>query len=368
MERQRITIDEALDQMQTETRARGLLQLQQIFGSLFLKETLLSALDSHSLNTEQAALYLQDNLPIHLPALSPVLPHETPEDHLDFSACEERKFVPEHKQIPGPTTGKIALEFSLSSQYVDATVPVIYLVDEIVKEILSFLPAWERAKMACVCKTWKMIDEVTGYLYKRDCLKHWVKTARPGSNVFFHPFNNSAELWGEEFPKGYGDSKEYLKGLKTWRNMWLKRPRVRINGVYVARVAFVKQGQINFDNLPSFQRIVFYRYLRFYEDFSVCSFNTSVKPREFLKNVQKSHPDARVGEWARAGEKLTVHLLAKNEIFTYRFDLKSSQSHHHDLLKLNKLETRSASALNYSTLNFNNNACPKYFKFTNLKF
>lgn len=358
------SIDEALLQMQTETRARGLLHLQSIFGSLFSKEALISALEMHSLNTEQASLYLQDHL--HLQSEPKVL-LEIQEENIELAMDQQVKseFVPNF--IPGPTTGKIALEFSLSPQYIDASVPVVYVLDEILKEIFSFLNAWERAKIGIVCKTWKMIDENTGYLYRRDCLKYWKKTARPEENVFFYPFKDTLELWGEEYPNGYNDTREYLKGLKTWRNMWLTRPKVRFNGVYIARIAFIKQGQLNIDNLPSFQRIVFFRYIRFYDDFSVCSINTPIKPREFLKSVDKQHPEARIGEWARSSKHLTMHLLAKNEIFTYHFDLKSSAPSHHDILKLIKVETRSSSNLTYSALNINNSACPKYFKFLPIK-
>ena len=120
---------------------------------------------------------------------------------------------------------------------------------------------------------------------------------------------------------------------------------------------------MNFDNLPSYHKIVIYRYLRFYPDYSVCCFNTPKKPREFMRLADINNSEARLGEWARSVNKLKIHLLAKDEIFSYSFDLKSSVPDFHDVLKLTKVETRNASNNRYSALNINNDAWPKYFKF-----
>jgi F-box only protein C-terminal region/F-box-like len=358
------SIEEALDQIQTEARARGLLRLTSIYGGLFSKEKLLEALELYSLNVEKASEYLQDNLP----DISEPKAQEPSEETVDLVLDTKKVDLAEHNQIQGPNTGKIALEFSLSSQYINSEVPVYYIVDEILKEIFSFLNPWERGRLASVCKTWKMIDETTGYLYKKDCLVLWTKTKRPDVNIFHFPFTRTEDLWGEEYPKAYSDSPEYIKSFKSWKNMWLKRPRIRFNGIYISRVVYFKQGQVNIDNLPSYHKIVFYRYLKFYSDFSVCCLNTTKKPREYLRLVDKNNPDARLGEWARVADKLKIHLLAKNEIFTYSFNMKSSSPHMHDVLKLLKVETRNASNPEYSHLNIDNDAWPKYFKFINIQY
>lgn len=118
--------------------------------------------------------------------------------------------------VDGPTRGTIALEFSLSPQYINTTVMIFYISDEIVKEIFSFLSPRERGKCATVCKTWKHIDLASNYLYKIDCLKIWGKDqSRPEKNVFMPPFDDSKVLWGEEFPETCKESDEYLKSFKN---------------------------------------------------------------------------------------------------------------------------------------------------------
>ena len=138
MDRLPISIDDALEQMQTETRSRGLLHLQTIFGSLFSKDTLIQALESFSLNVEDAAIYLQDNLPESSNCMK-INKIDLKEENIELKLEDKEIITNEIKTIPGPTSGKIALEFSLSSQYIDSTVPVFYVVDEILKEIFSFL-------------------------------------------------------------------------------------------------------------------------------------------------------------------------------------------------------------------------------------
>ena len=376
MEKQTDNLEEAIQRMQKESKARGILRLTEIYGRIFTNEELTLALEHSSLNVENAAIYLQD----HLPTQSTKVPSSLASSNPEFPSIEniyttnphkhppEPPIIQELVQIPCPTTGKIALEFSQSPQYINCTIPVIYVSDEILKEIFSFLSASDRGKLASLCKSLKMIDSTTEFLYKRDCLKHWVGTSRPEKNVFGHPYDSTDILWGDSYPNKYRESREYLRSFGSWRNMWVKRPKIRFNGVYVSRVCYFKQGAPNMDNLPSFHKVVFYRFLRFYPDFSVCCMNTAKKPREMARLVNKSHSECRLGEWAKKDTSLRIHLQAKTEVFTYDLELRSSQSALFDLLKLEKVQSRSVSEQQYYELNINNDAWPRYFGFRPLNY
>ncbi|OMJ87268.1 hypothetical protein SteCoe_11036 [Stentor coeruleus] len=362
MERSHADIEQAIQRTLKENTARAILKLTEIFGSIFSRDQFLEALEISGFNVDDTAAYLQDRLPSEKKEANES--KTKPEDQIDLILQESSlNIVNTENTVEGPKTGNLALEFSLSPIYINSEVPVFYIVDEILKEIFSFFSAGERARLSSVCKTWKMIDQTTGYLYKRDCHDLWVKTSRPQGNIFFYPFNNDIELWGEEYPKNYTDSPEFCKSFKNWRNMWVKRPKIRFHGVYISRIAYFRQGQVNLDNLPSYHKVVFYRYLRFYSDFSVCCINTVKKPREYVRLVDKSNAECRLGEWGRSGNRVVMHLLAKNEIFTYQLDLKSSPGYYFDLLKLVKVQSRSAHNQEYSDLNINNDAWPKWFKF-----
>ena len=150
--------------------------------------------------------------------------------------------------------------------------------------------------------------------------------------------------------------------------MYVKRPKIRTNGIYISRVVYFKQGQVNMDNLATYHKIVFFRYIRFYPDFSVCSINTTKKPREFIRLVDKNNKEARLGEWARTLDSLIVHLIAKDEVFTYKFKMQSSSPFLQDMLKLLSIETRSRSNTEFCKLSINNDAWPKYFKFISISY
>lgn len=362
MESSHADIEQAIQRAQNESSARAILKLTGIFGGIFTRDQFLEALEISGYNVEDTAAYLQDRLPSEKKEENEF--QKKQEDQIDLILQESSlNLMNAENTVEGPKTGQIALEFSLSPVYINSEVPVFYIADEIIKEIFSFLSSGERARLSSICKTWKMIDQTTGYLYKKDCQAHWVKTSRPQGNVFFAPFKITRVLWGEEYPKNYTDSAEFCKSFKSWRNMWVKRPKIRFHGIYISRIAYFRQGQVNLDNLPSYHKVVFYRYLRFYSDFSVCCINTVKKPREYIRLVDKTNSECRLGEWARSGSRVVMHLLAKNEIFTYQLDLKSSPGYYFDLLKLVKVQSRSFNDQEYSDLNINNDAWPKWYKF-----
>ena len=380
METQYSNLDEAISRMQLESKARGMFRLSEIYGSLYSREELSSALELNSLNVEKAAIYLQDHLPIAEPPNQNIDPESSsnpefqsippiPNVAEEIFAQTSHKMISENMAEPGldqvqcPDTGTLALEFSLSPQYINCTIPVVYVTDEILKEIFSFFTAAERGRLASVCKTFRMIEKTAVYLYKRDSLSLWIKQSHPGTSSFPPPFNNPRILWGLGFPENFSDSRDYIQTFKGWRHMMIQRPKIRFNGVYISRVTFFKQGQINIDNLPSFHKVVFYRYLRFYNDFSVACLNSTKKPREVFKQFEKSYPDCRLGEWARKENNLKVHLWGKTEVFTYEIDVKSSSDYLFDLLKLKKVMSRKPADLDYYELNINNEAWPKYFKY-----
>jgi len=367
--RQPQNVQQGIDHMQQVATQRGLAQLQNIFGDLYSTSRLLQALSQNDLNVEETATYLQDQLTDKLYITKQNFPEL-------FRSVTHQVYFPENpelmphyevEEVEGPQElleGQVALEFSLSPHFVESKIPVFFLSDEIVKEILGFFTPYERGRLRQVCKTWNLLEDRCLHLYKRDCLSTWnYSTQRPKTNIFPSPFNLTDVLWGENFPQAYSDSKDYVESFKSWRTMWLKRPRVRFNGVYVSKVSYFKQGAPSLTMCVSFHRVTFYRYIRFYEDFSVCCVTTAKKPKEIITEIHKQNEEARIGEWARLKNKVTMHLLAKNEVFTYVFRTCSSVKYAHDGLKFESFYCRQPDILEFEALNINTEAWPKYFKF-----
>ncbi|CAG9332377.1 unnamed protein product [Blepharisma stoltei] len=361
------SIDEGIALIQNPSSLRGLIELEKIFGNLFTRQEIKEAWKLNCYDIEKSALYLQDLAPENMPEI-----HQTTSEIKEKISREiELNDIVEPNNdtlienvVEGPTRGKIALEFSLSPQYINTTVVIFYISDEILKEIFSFLSPCDRGKCATVCRTWKHIDLSTNYLYKIDCQRVWNKEqSRPDENVFPQPFNQTSVLWGANFPEEYKEPEEYLKSFKNWRNMWIKRPRIKFNGVYASKTIYYKQGEANIMNIPTYQKVVFYRYFRFYDDFSICCLTTAKKPRDIAHNVSKIYEGVRVGEWAKKKSQIVMHLLAKHEVYTYNFKICSTFSGAHDTLRLEAISSRAPNDLSFSIMNLSSDAWPKYFVF-----
>lgn len=149
--------------------------------------------------------------------------------------------------------------------------------------------------------------------------------------------------------------------------MWIKRPRIKYHGVYASKTVYYKQGLANMSNIQSYQRVVFYRYFRFYADFSVCCLTTSKKPKDIANQIDKDFDGIRLGEWAKKKSLITLQILAKHEVYTYDFKICSSCPGAHDTLKLESICSRQPNDLRFSVMNLSSDAWPKYFIFCPFK-
>jgi len=149
--------------------------------------------------------------------------------------------------------------------------------------------------------------------------------------------------------------------------MYVKRPRIRFNGIYASKTVYYKQGEANMMNVPPYQRVVFYRYFRFYDDFSICCLTTAKKPRDIAHQISLNYTGVRIGEWAKKKSKVVMHILSKHEVFTYDFKICSTVPGAHDALKLDNISSRQASDLTYKIMNMNGDSWPKYFLFYPIK-
>ncbi|KJE94372.1 Fbxo9 protein [Capsaspora owczarzaki ATCC 30864] len=67
--------------------------------------------------------------------------------------------------------------------------------------------------------------------------------------------------------------------LLPWRSVYIQRPRVRVDGLYIARLWYVRAGEKSLDNFfQPFHRVEYYRYLRFFADGTVISLITPDDP------------------------------------------------------------------------------------------
>lgn len=69
-----------------------------------------------------------------------------------------------------------------------------------------------------------------------------------------------------------------------WRRVFLERPRVNYDGVYISRTKYIRQGDVGFQDITyrPFHVIRYYRYLRFFPDKRVLILTTNEEPDRII--------------------------------------------------------------------------------------
>jgi len=91
--------------------------------------------------------------------------------------------------------------------------------------------------------------------------------------------------------------------------MYVRRPRIKFNGLYIAKTRYLKPGETNLTYVQPVHVVVFYRYLKFYQDFSVLCMTTPDKIDRVVGKFNADNPKVIQGEWSIKGKHVYIHLL-----------------------------------------------------------
>ncbi|KAM4600142.1 F-box only protein 9 [Fundulus diaphanus] len=100
------------------------------------------------------------------------------------------------------------------------------------------------------------------------------------------------EIWRSACSRVWGRNCTKLAPFKSWREMFLQRPRVRFDGVYISKTSYIRQGEESLDGFyRAWHHVEYYRYLRFFPDGCVLMLTTpedplSVVPRLRTRNTR----------------------------------------------------------------------------------
>ncbi|KAG7492960.1 hypothetical protein MATL_G00020970 [Megalops atlanticus] len=87
------------------------------------------------------------------------------------------------------------------------------------------------------------------------------------------------EIWRSACLKVWGRSCTKMVPFKSWREMFLERPRVRFDGVYISKTTYIRQGEESLDGFyRAWHQVEYYRYLRFFPDGQVMMLTTPEDP------------------------------------------------------------------------------------------
>lgn len=118
------------------------------------------------------------------------------------------------------------------------------LSDDIMVHVIRMVPAHSMARAACVCKSWHRVTE-------RPAL--WEKACR---DVF--PSVNGEEEAEEET----AILEKQFSGC--WRTMYLNRPHLRFDGMYISRNTYLRVGEQGFRVKNPVHLVLYFRFMRFF--------------------------------------------------------------------------------------------------------
>ncbi|XP_067278684.1 F-box only protein 9 isoform X2 [Pseudorasbora parva] len=87
------------------------------------------------------------------------------------------------------------------------------------------------------------------------------------------------EIWRSACLRVWGRSCTKMLPFSSWREMFLERPRVRFDGVYISKTSYIRQGEESLDGFyRAWHQVEYYRYLRFFPDGQAIMLTTPEDP------------------------------------------------------------------------------------------
>ncbi|PNJ22820.1 FBXO9 isoform 4, partial [Pongo abelii] len=95
------------------------------------------------------------------------------------------------------------------------------------------------------------------------------------------------EIWRLACLKVWGRSCVKLVPYTSWREMFLERPRVRFDGVYISKTTYIRQGEQSLDGFyRAWHQVEYYRYIRFFPDGHVMMLTTPEEPQSIVPRLR----------------------------------------------------------------------------------
>ncbi|CAL0319415.1 unnamed protein product [Lupinus luteus] len=145
--------------------------------------------------------------------------------------------------------------------YVDSALIHRSLPDELLFEVIARMTPYDMGKASCVCRKWRYTIR-NPVFWRNACLKAW---------QFYGVVENYKILQSK-----YDGS---------WRKMWLSRPRLRTDGLYVSRNTYIRVGVAEWKITNPVHLVCYFRYLRFFPSGRFLYKNSSQKVKDVVKHM-----------------------------------------------------------------------------------
>ncbi|KAH9298323.1 hypothetical protein KI387_030005, partial [Taxus chinensis] len=127
--------------------------------------------------------------------------------------------------------------------------------------VFAHMTPYSLGRAACVCRKWRYAVWMP-CLWRNACINTW------------QPSGKEENL--KILQKEYGGS---------WRKMWLLRPRLRFDGLYVSRNTYIRAGITEWKTTNPVHVVCYYRYVCFLPSGKFFYKNSSQKLKEVAKSM-----------------------------------------------------------------------------------
>ncbi|KAI0494447.1 hypothetical protein KFK09_024585 [Dendrobium nobile] len=161
------------------------------------------------------------------------------------------------------------------------------LPDELLFEVFSRMSPYSLGRAACVCRKWRYTIR-NPILWRSACLKAWQLS---GALTNYKIVQSMYEC--------------------SWRKMWIHRPRIRHDGLYVSRNTYIRTGVAEWKVTNPVHLVCYYRYLRFFPNGKFLYKISSQKVKEVAKIMVRASKSECVfkGDYTLSGEQIEAVLL-----------------------------------------------------------
>jgi F-box protein 9 len=143
------------------------------------------------------------------------------------------------------------------------------LPDELLFEVFARMNPYDMGRSSCVCRKWRYTIR-NPVFWRNACLKAW-------------------QLAG--MVENYKILQSKYEG--SWKKMWLSRPRVRTDGIYVSKNTYTRVGVAEWKITNPVHLVCYYRYIRFFPSGRFLYKNSSQKVKDVAKimNIRGAKAD-----------------------------------------------------------------------------
>lgn len=136
------------------------------------------------------------------------------------------------------------------------------LPDELLFEVFVRMTPYTLGRAGCVCRKWRYAIR-NPFLWQKACISAWQISG--------------VEQNMQIVRSCYGGS---------WRKMWIARPRLRFDGLFVSRNTYIRTGVAEWKVTNPVHLVCYYRYIRFYPSGKFLYKVSPLKLKEVAKSLQ----------------------------------------------------------------------------------